>query len=103
MVDLTPRELEVLASLLRHRWELSKHITDQSILDANVLNKEAKEAVLKDCNMTNSHLNVILSSLRKHKVIVDNTIHPRMVPNLRENEGVFQLVVLIKEPTAKVV
>lgn len=32
-ISLTPRELDVTASFLKQRWELSKSIDDPSILD----------------------------------------------------------------------
>jgi len=39
-----------------------------------------------------------MSNLRKDKVIVDNVINPRLLPNIRKDEnGMFQLLVLFKQ------
>ena len=101
-VNLTNKELEVVASLLRHRYELSKHISDSNILDSVVMSDQTRKKVLEDCGITMSHFHVILSVLRKHKIIINNVINPRMVPNIREDDnGTFQLLVLFKDSVAK--
>jgi hypothetical protein len=45
---------------------------------------------------------VLMSNLRKKGIITDNGIHPRLVPNLRaEDGGCFQFLILIKDDIIK--
>lgn len=97
-INLTDREIDVVASLLKQRKELSKSISDQAILDKMLMSEEVKTRVQKECNITPQYLYVIISNLRKHNVIVNNTINPRLIPNIRKDDnGNFQLLILFKE------
>lgn len=101
-VDLTPRELDVVAAFLRQRFELSKHITDPAILDTMVMSEDTKEKVREECNITLQHFYVVMSNLRKHQIIKGNIINPRLIPNIRETDnGVFELLILFKETQTK--
>lgn len=96
-VDLTEREIDVVSSFLKQRWELSKHISDPAILDTMLMSEESKKKVIEECHITQPHFYVIMSSLRKNKIIVDNTINSRLIPNIRpDDNGCFQLLILFK-------
>lgn len=97
-INLTNREIDVIACFLKKRWELSQHITDSSILDTMVMSEEVKKKVIEECNITMQHFYVVMSNLRKNKVIVDGVINPRLVPNMRKDDnGCFQLLVLFRD------
>lgn len=98
IINLTDREIDVVSELLRQRWELSKVISDPAVLDTMVMSDNTKRKVMESCGITQQHLYVILSNLRKSKVIVNNTINPRLVPNMRQDDnGCFQLLILFKD------
>lgn len=97
-IKLTNRETEVISSFLKQRWELSKNISDPAILDTMVMSENIKNKVIEECNITQQHFYVVMSNLRKNKVIVGNTINPRLIPNIRKDDnGCFQLLILFKE------
>ena len=97
-INLTNREIDVIASFLKQRWELSKYISDPTILDAMVMNDDTKKKVIEECNITLQHFYVVMSNLRKNKVITGNSINPRLIPNIRQDDnGTFQLLILFKE------
>jgi len=97
-IKLTDREIDVISSLLMHRFELSKSISDPSILDSMLMSEDIKKKVMEDCHISMQHFYVVMSNLRKDKVIVDNVINPRLLPNIRKDEnGMFQLLVLFKQ------
>lgn len=101
-INLTNREIDVIASFLNQRWELSKIISDPSILDTMVMSETTKNKVIEECNITQQHLYVIMSNLRKNKVIVNNIINPRLIPNIRKDDNnVFQLLILFKDTSKK--
>lgn len=101
-INLTNREIDVIASFLLQRWELSKRIPDPAILDTMVMSEPIKNKVIESCNITQQHFYVVMSNLRKNNVIVNNAIHPRLIPNIREDDnGCFQLLILFKDNKMK--
>lgn len=90
--NLTDREMDVITGFVKQRYELSKVIKDNEILDKVVMSDDIKEKVLKECNMSSPHFQVIMGKLRKNNIIVDNKINPRFIPNISEEEGSFQLL-----------
>lgn len=97
-INLTKREIDVVAEFLKQRWELSKAISDPAILDTMVMSENTKTKVINACHITQQHFYVVMSNLRKNKVIVNNIINPRLIPNIREtDDGCFQLLILFKE------
>lgn len=93
---LTEREIDVITSLVKQRYELSKVIKDDEILDRVTMSEDTKRKVREECNMTLPHFQVIMGKLRKSKVIIDNRINPRFIPNIREDSGTFQLLLLFE-------
>ena len=97
-INLSNREIDVMASFLNQRWELSKRVSDPAILDEMIMSESIKEKVIAECNLTKAHFYVLMSNLRKNKVIVDDIINPRLIPNVRQDEkGIFQLLILFKD------
>lgn len=101
-INLTNREIDVIASFLMERWELSKTTSDPVILDTMIMSEPIKNKVIESCHITQQHFYVVMSNLRKNNVIVNNTIHPRLIPNIREDDnGCFQLLILFKDNKMK--
>lgn len=97
LLNLTNREIDIIASFLKQRWELSKSISDPAILDAMVMSETIKNRVIKECNITQQHLYVVMSNLRKNNIIINNSINPKLIPNIRQDsKGNFQLLILFK-------
>lgn len=90
--NLTDREMQVASSLLKRRYELSKVIQDEVILDKVVMSEDTKKMVREECNISLPHFQVIMGKLRKNKVILDGRINPRFIPNLTEEQGSFRLL-----------
>lgn len=103
-VALTSREMDVIACFLKQRWKLSKSISDPAILDSVVMGEDTKRKVIEECNITLPHFYVVMSNLRKNKIISSNkdgttyVINPRLIPNVREDDnGRFQLLIMFTE------
>lgn len=98
VINLTNREIDVIASFLKQRWELSKSISDQAILDEMVMSDATKRKVMDECNISLQHFYVVMSNLRKSKIIDKGKINPRLIPNIRQdNDDYFQLMILFKK------
>ena len=93
---LTKREIDVAASFVKQRYELSKVIKDNEILDKVTMSEDTKKKVREECNITLPHFQVIMGKLRKNKVIIEGKINPRFIPNIDEETGIFQLLLLFE-------
>lgn len=102
IVPLTSKEVDVVAAFLKQRYELSKVISDPAVLDSQLMSPDSKNKVIQDSGITLQHFYVVLSNLRKRKIITDKGINPRLVPNIRKDNGdTFQLLILFKDPDKK--
>lgn len=90
---LTPREQEVIACFVKHRYQLSKVIKDPEILEKVVMSDDTKKKVREECQVNLPYFQVIMGKLRSNNIIVDNKINPKFLPNL-EGEDTFQLLLL---------
>ena len=91
---LTKREIDVAASLVKTRYELSKVVKDEAILDKLIMSEDVKKKVREECNIQKQHFQVIMSNLRKHQVIKNGKINPIFIPRIREGENTLQLLFL---------
>lgn len=90
--NLTDREMQIASSLLKKRYELSKVIQDEVILDKVVMSEDISKAIIEECSISQSHFQVIMGKLRKNKVVIDGRINPRFIPNISEEQGSFRLL-----------
>ena len=91
---LTEREMEVATSFVKQRYELSKVVSDNDILDRLVMSEDTKRKVRGECNITLPHFQVIMGKLRKNNIIVDGKLNPRYIPRVIEENGSFKLMLL---------
>lgn len=89
---LTDREMDVISSFIRHRFELSKLVNDQGLLDKLTMSEDVKKKVREDCKISQAHFQVIMTQLKKRKVIENGRINPRFIPNLDKDGNNFQLL-----------
>lgn len=90
---LTNREKDIIAAFIKARFELSKSITDEAILDKVVMSDDIKERVKKECKVSNAFFQVIFGKLRKTGIIQDNKINPKLIPkHLASTDNSFQLL-----------
>lgn len=90
--NLTDRETDVMASFLKQRYELSKVIKDQEVLNKYTMNEETKRKVREDCGITQTHFQVIMTKLKKSKMIDNGRINPKFIPRVEEDAKSFQLL-----------
>lgn len=92
--NLTEREMDVITCFVKHRYELSKVIKDDDILDKVTMSEDTKVKVRQECNVSLPHFQVIMGKLRKNKIIVDGKINHRYIPSLKEENGSFKMMLL---------
>jgi hypothetical protein len=90
---LTNREQDVLASLLKNRFELSYSISDEGLLDKVLMSEDIKAKIKEECNVSDAFFQVILGKLRKTGVIIEGKINSKFIPkNLKADDKSFQLL-----------
>ena len=92
--NLTEREMDVITSFVKQRYELSKVIKDNKILDKVTMSEDTKKKVREECDISLPHFQVIMGKLRKNKVIIDGKINPRYIPSVDEENGSFKMMLL---------
>lgn len=97
-IHLTNKEIEVVTSFLKIRWDLSSKISDPAILDVMVMSEDSRKKIMEECRISKQNFYVLMSNLKKHGIIVNNAINPRLIPNVRvDDNGFFQLLILFKD------
>ena len=92
--NLTEREMDVITSFVKQRYELSKVIKDNEILEKVTMSEDTKKKVREECDISLPHFQVIMGKLRKNKVIIDGKINPRYIPSVDEENGSFKMMLL---------
>ena len=88
----TDREIDVIACFVKERYELSKSITNEALLDKIVMNEDTKRKVREECKITLPHFQVIMSKLKKQKVIINNELNPHYIPNFKPGDTSFSVL-----------
>lgn len=88
---LPPRDIDVLACFLKYRYELSKVIRDEKVLDEVLFSSEVKKKIREECNIQPQHFQVIMSKLKKIKMIENNKINKKFIPNIDDDFNEFKL------------
>lgn len=99
--NLANREMQVIASLTKHRYLLSKVIKDDIILDKVLMGEETRKEIREECGLTPPHFQIIIGKLRKQNILIDNRINPKFIPNIKEESGQFKMLLLFKFPNGQ--
>lgn len=91
---LSYKEMEVLASFLRMRYELSKSISNDELLDKVLMNADTKRVIREEHNIASPYFQVLLAKFRKLGIIKDNKIEKKYIPNLEIDSKEYKLILL---------
>lgn len=89
---LTDKEMDVIASFVKHRYLLSKVVSDQEVLNRLTMSDDTKRKVREDCNISQAHFQVIMTKLKRSKVIENGRINPKFIPKLDKDSNNCQLL-----------
>lgn len=99
--NLTSKEIEITAGILKHRYYLLQKINDPALLDEILLNSDSRQKIKEDCNITSQYFQVMMGGLRKKGVIKNNTINPKFIPLIRPGENKYDLLIHFEWPDEK--
>ena len=89
---LTERETDIMAAFLKQRYELSKVVSGQDILNKLTMSDDTKKKIREECNISQAHFQVIMTKLKKSKMIENGNINPRFIPRIKDETKGFQLL-----------
>ena len=72
---LTKTEQRYLAACLRQRYQLSKSITDEELLDETTLNDTYRAKIKQELGMSTQQIQNIIAKLKKLKILIPRN-HP---------------------------
>lgn len=92
--NLTDREIDVVVSFLKYRFDLSQKISDKEILNKVLMGEDIKRQIREENNISLQHFQVIMGKLRKKNIIIDNKLNPKFIPNIQKDADNFKLLLL---------
>ncbi len=84
--NLSNKECILASKLYKYRDELKEVILDKEILDTTILSDTYRKNIIEEMDITMIHLQVLLTSLRKKNVIIDNRLNPKFIPHIKDSE-----------------
>ena len=93
--SLTNREIDMAAAIIKYRFELSKKILDDDLIDFILLNEDSKRMIREQQKLSTNHFQGIMASLRKNNIIINNKLNPKFIPNL-SNDNNFKLLLFFE-------
>lgn len=84
--NLSNKECILASKLYKYREELKDVILDKEILDTTILSDTYRKKIIEEMDITMIHLQVLLTSLRKKNVIIDNRLNPKFIPHIKDSE-----------------
>ena len=87
------REIEVLSIFLFKRFELSKIIKEDSLVDKYLFSSDVREELRAKTAYNKNHFHLILTNLRRSGILSsENNINKRFIPDISEDATSFNLL-----------
>jgi hypothetical protein len=87
--------MDVAAELFKYRYELSKDVHDPVLLDSLAVNTQARKIIESRLKLSHGYVKVIFSKLRRCKIIADDRLNPKFIPNIKSDGSNKILSVLL--------
>ncbi len=87
--NLGKTEKAVLSELLYYRYKLSEEVVNDALADKLLFSYDIKVKIGTSLNITPNRLALVLSELRKNKIIVNNAINKAYIPEFDKNTTTF--------------
>lgn len=98
-LNLTKKEEFLTAALLQKRYNLSKGVKDENILNEILFSTATRKQIRKELNWEDYSFNTTLSFLRNKSIIIDNKINEAIIPKIDDKnfkEFTIQYFIKIK-------
>lgn len=90
---LGSKEIEILSLFLYKRYELSKIIKEDNLVDKYLFTNEVREEIRSNTDCSKSYFQLMLTKLRQAGILSkENIINKRFIPDLSEDVINFNLI-----------
>lgn len=89
--NLSKKECILASKLYKYRYELKEVILDSEILDNTILSEQYRKKIIEEMGITIIHLQVLLTSLRKKNIIIENRLNPKFVPQISNSNLILYI------------
>lgn len=94
--NLSAKESDVLSFYLSKRFELSRSITDEELLNSVLFSMEVRKELKETLNMSTSHVHVVLSKLKKVGILTKKGINRKYIPKVKLDRDNYMLIFLFE-------
>lgn len=88
---LAPREMDFAAILLAKRYEISKSVSNQNMIDKLLFEEEMRNSIMEEAGVTKAHMQVILRKLRESGLLEGKKVARAYIPAWTEGKP-FRMV-----------
>lgn len=88
---LSNKEIQLIATIVRFRYELSLKITDKELLDEVLMSTDTKQKIREACGISKQSYQVSMFKLKKAKVLISDDkdddgpklykVNPKLIPS----------------------
>lgn len=93
LINVPPKEIEILSWICLKRHELGKIISDESVRDSVLFNTETLRSIEKECGVNHDHFLVIMGRLRKAGLIKNHSVNKSILPDDFSEDSPIRLFV----------
>lgn len=94
---LRNKQLEVLAMFLYERGEISKKVTDQSLIPKILFAPDTRNRIIELANISNVNYYGMTSIFKKLGIIKDGDISKRIIPELVNNKYTLAISFVVND------
>lgn len=93
---MTDRQISLAAQFLKARFELSKSISDETLLEENVMSDSTKKKAREALGVSPAFFQGLMGDLRKHHFIENGRINPMYIPKITPSQDTFIQMLLFE-------
>ena len=91
IAQLSPKQLEVLATFLYKRNEIEKGVVDEKLITKLLWSVDVRNSILESASISKHNYYNVISFFKKIGIIVDGDLNKKVIPELVNNK--FSLII----------
>lgn len=91
--NLANKEMDFAAAFLKKRYELTKTMTDNRLIDRVLFDVDTKKAVAESVGMSYSYMQYVFKKMRECGMIIGKSVSPKFLPAYDSGEPVRQVFI----------
>lgn len=89
---MSDRQVDVAATMLNIRFELSRVIKDDFLLEKICMSSDTRKRIEEECGLSPAHMQMLMTKFKRANFIVDGKINPKFIPRMIDGDEGFKLM-----------